>query len=133
MKKTLLVIIALLPSLLFAQEAALTTPNTRASETKVKILSFNISNPPGGTAGGSIELSVQDASNNHIRVIAVPVPCTSPACTVCSTSLTINSLTGAMNVTRVGETSPNARIQQFRVIGHLFDQGCLTGFQSPSP
>jgi hypothetical protein len=129
-----LVVALLLPTAVgLSQEAALTTPNTRTTETKGKIRSFNIGNPPTGPAGGSIELSIQDAGNSETRVMGVNVPCQSPGCTQCSSPLTIASLAGAMNVPRTGETGGAARIQSFRIIGHLFDQGCLPGFQSPAP
>lgn len=101
----------------FAQEASLTSPVARTSEAKYKIRSFVVVNPPGGTASAAIDVSVQDSSNNEIRVASFSIPdSTHPGATV-------GGLVTAMMTVRATETGTDARKMQFRVLGYFFDQG----------
>ena len=110
-----LLLVAYLGSVvLFAQDATLTSPIT---QTKLKVRSFVVVNPPAGTASANIELSSQDAGNNEVAQIARTIP-------GCGTA-TVPGLVTAMMTVRATETGTDTRKMQFRVIGYLSDQGCL--------
>jgi len=111
----------------WAQEAPLSTPITRSSETKVKIRVFTVTNLQGLPATGSIQLSVQDAANIETRATGVDLPGTSPC------NGTVPGLNTAMITVRAGETGNDSRKIQYRILGYLFDQGCLPGFTAPTP
>lgn len=104
------------------QEASLSTPIARNSEAKYKIDTFTFSR---ASSSVGISVVVQDSSNNDIRTANYSIP--SPAGSPCTSATTLNGLAGAMNAVRASETGTNARIQQFRILGYLVDQGCLTG------
>ena len=117
MKSLSLVLILGLGAFIFAQEADLNTPVTHPSEAKYRIRSFYVQNPPIGAATGTVDISVQDSSNNEIRILSLAVP-------GCGTSA-IGGLLTAMVTVRATETGSDSRKLQFRVIGYLSDQGCL--------
>ena len=99
------------------QEAGLTTPITRTSESKYKIRGFQVVNPPGGTVGASIDVSIQDSTNAEIRVVGYQIPdATHPGATV-------PGLITAMMTIRATETGTDSRKMQFRVLGYFADQG----------
>lgn len=100
-----------------AQEASLASPVARTSEAKYRVRSFYVQNPPAGTATATIDISVQDSSNNEIRTASFSVP-------GCGTT-TVGGLITAMITVRSTETGADSRKLQFRVIGYLSDQGCL--------
>ena len=114
---SLAVILGLLTGGLSAQDATLTSPLTHASETKFKVRSFFVNNPPVGAASASIEISSQDSGNNEITTLRYSIP-------GCGTA-TVTGLVTAMMTVRATETGSDVRKMQFRVIGYLNDQGCL--------
>ena len=114
MRKLIPLILVGFGSMLFAQDATLTSPVT---QTKLKIRSFVVVNPSAGTPSANIELSGQDAGNNEIVSISRTVP-------GCGTA-TVAGLVTAMITVRATETGSDTRKLQFRVIGYLSDQGCL--------
>lgn len=100
-----------------AQDASLTTPVTRTSETKYVVgqvfLDF--------TANvGYVETIVRDAGNNEIRRVRVQAPGSA-----CSTPPTWTGLLNAMGTARGGETGVPERRGHFRILGYLSDNGCL--------
>jgi hypothetical protein len=118
MRKALFVLIALVALPVFAQQATLNTPATRAAEHHVVIVDFSVKRD---CACAYIVVEYQDASNNatHQQMVNVPDP-NIPA-------LTLQGLVGAMDVTRATETGVATRKMQFRILGYLADNGALTG------
>jgi len=118
MRKIPLLIVGLLGAgVLYAQEANLTSPVTRGSEAKYKIRSFVVVNPPGGSASAAIDVSIQDASNNEIRITSFSIPDSTHA------GATVPGLITAMMTVRATETGADSRKMQFRVLGYYADQG----------
>jgi hypothetical protein len=79
MRKLLFIIAAcFIGAWAMAQEAPLSSPITRSSETKVKIRVFTVTNLQGVPASASIQLSVQDATNVETRATGVDLPGTAP-------------------------------------------------------
>jgi hypothetical protein len=126
MKKFPLVLVLLLAPFAYAQEATINTPITRSSITKIRIDSFAFTRSASSV---SIGVVYQDATNADVPTPSLTTSFTIPSAAgaPCTSATTLNGLTGAMNATRSGETGANARIQQFRILGYLSDQGCLTG------
>jgi hypothetical protein len=119
MKRALLIIGFLaLPA--GAQEATINSPIARSSIAKYKIDLFYFQR---GTTSLLIDVVSQDSSNVDISTTRFSVP--SVAGSPCTSATSISGLAGAMNTTRSGETGSNQRIQQFRQLGYLSDQGCL--------
>lgn len=110
-------VVLLVTPFVFAQAVTLTSPIVRPSGTQYKIRGFQVVNPPGGAAGASIDISVQDASNNEIATIGFQIPDISHA------TATVPALISAMMTVRSGETGSDSRKMQFRVLGYFFDQG----------
>lgn len=113
-------------SCVMAQEAALNSPVSRSSIAKVKIDAFSFDRVNGAVVIGLI---YQDSANVDISNPGLASRYTIPSAagSPCTSATTLNGLAGAMNATRNGETGSNARIQQFRILGYLADQGCLSG------
>jgi hypothetical protein len=103
----------------FAQDATLSSPVARSSEAKYKIRSFNAVTI--GTNSVQIDVSVQDASNNEIRVASFTVP------DAAHPGATFTGLITAMMTVRATETGVDPRKMAFRVLGYLFDNGYLGG------
>lgn len=127
LRKFPLVVIASLCAEAAAQSASYNTPITQASVASVIVDTFSFSR---NTSSVNIGVVYRDASLNPLNgtgltpAFAIPST-TGQAGAVCTT--TLNGLAGAMNTARSGETGGNARIQQFRILGYLSDQSCLTG------
>jgi predicted secreted protein len=121
MRKSKLIPLSLLGLLLapivLAQEVTLTAPIVRASGTKYKIRGFQVVNPPTGAPGASVDVSVQDASNNEISTLGFQIP------DVAHAGATVPSLITAMMTVRATETGTDSRKMQFRVLGYFSDQG----------
>jgi len=128
MRRLLLIFMLLAASMASAQDKALTTPVTFSTATKIKIDQFAFDRI-GGTV--SIRIVYQTAGDVDVPAANLP-PSTltkflipSAAGSPCTSATTLAGLAGAMNATRSGETGGAARIQQFRIVGYLSDQGCL--------
>ena len=117
----LILILAALP--VAAQEATLNSSVSRSSITKIKIDTFYCDRTPQC----KIATIKQDSSNVDIEQGAQVFFIPSAAGQPCTSATTVSGLAGAMNVTRATETGANARIQSFRILGYLSDQGCLSG------
>lgn len=126
--RRIFVILLLVPCITNAQDKSLSTPLTFSNATKVVI---NTVSEDRKSLSAAIRIGYQDASGNDIPDNQLPpgtqikfaIP--SAAGQPCTSATTFGGLEGARNVTRSGETGANARIQQFRVLGYLSDQGCL--------
>jgi hypothetical protein len=105
---------------LTAQEATLSAPVSRTSEAKYKVRKLYI-DTVGAPNTAVIEVSVQDSANTEIRYFNVGLPGSTP-CTG-----NVGGLITAMMTTRATETGGDGRKMQFRVLGYLSDQVCLSG------
>lgn len=136
MKRLLLVLVAaLIPATVTAQEGAINSPITRASIAKVKISDFVCTRSP---VRCTIIVFYTDSSDNEIipegsqnlrTTYVVPSnagdPCTQATAYVGAAGSGV--LSDAMNTARASETGTAQRRQAFRVIGYLSDRGCLPG------
>lgn len=102
-----------------AQEATLNTPVVRPSEAKQRVRNFNIS--AQGVPQATIEISVQDSTDNEIRYFNVVVPGCGPQ------TATVAGIFLALDTVRATENAGQLRRSNFRLLGYLFDQGCLPG------
>ena len=118
--KKLQIIVAFLAfaGLASAQEATLSAPVARASESKLTVKRLDLT-----ATQAIISLSVQDTGNNEIRYFNVVVPDPAPA----TAAATVAGLVTAIDTVRATETGGALRKLQFRLLGYLFDQGYLPG------
>jgi hypothetical protein len=128
MRRLLLVLFILVAPLVLAQDKTLTTPVTFSNATKVKIDQFAFDRAASAVSirlvyqtSGDVDVPAANLPSSTLTKFIIPSPAGSP----CTSATTLNGLAGAMNVVRSGETGTNARIQQFRIVGYLSDQGCL--------
>lgn len=118
MKKTLavLALVSLAGTFALAQEATLGTPVARAAEAKSTVRDFSAS-----ATSVTIEVSIQDASNNEIRVQSFSIP------DAAHPSATVVGFLTAIGTIRATETGGVMRKANFRILGFLFDNGFLPG------
>lgn len=93
-------------------EATLNSPVSRASEAKYVVRTLGISQTQA-----SIEVSVQDSSNNEIRVQAFTCP------DAAHPSATVAALFTALDTVRATESGGILARANFRILGFLFDNG----------
>lgn len=93
-------------------EATLTSPVAHASEAKYVVRSLNITQ-----AVSNVEVSVQDSSNNEIRVQSFTCPDSTHA------AATVSALFTALDTVRATETGSVLARANFRILGFLSDQG----------
>ena len=116
--RKLIPLLFLLAPLAVGQEATLSSPVSRSSEAKYVINFFQIVRSP---LIANINVSVQDSSNNEIRTFNVTVP--GGTCP----NATVGGLGTAMITVRATETGADLRKLNFRVLGYLSDQSCISG------
>jgi hypothetical protein len=109
-----------------AQEATLNSSVSRTSITKVKIDTFHFDRNGLSVVIG---LVYQDSGNADVPAPGLTTSFTIPSAAgvPCTSATTLGGLAGAMNAVRASETGTEPRKQQFRILGYLADQGCLTG------
>lgn len=115
MRKLIPLFVLLFAGVVYAQEAGLTSPVARSSEAKYKIRSFNAVTV--GTNTVQVDISVQDASGNEIRVFGATVPDSAHP------TATFGGMATAMITVRASETGTDARKLAFRILGYLADNG----------
>ena len=112
-----------------AQEASLTSPVARGNVTKIKVDQFVFSRPNSIAIrvvyqdATDVDAPVADLPANTPTKFTIPSAIGQP----CTSATTINGMAAAMNNSRTGETGSDGRKQQFRILGYLVDQGCITG------
>jgi len=128
MRRLLLILVLLAAQLASAQDKTLTTPVTFSNATKVKIDQFAFDRTASAVSirvvyqtSGDVDVPAANLPPSTLTKFIIPSAAGAP----CTSATTLNGLAGAMNAVRSGETGTNARIQQFRIVGYLSDQGCL--------
>lgn len=117
-------------SFVSAQQTNFGTPVVRASIHHAKIVNESCTRNPNQCI---VDIVYQDVSDNDILDTGFRTQWTIPVGAApagpCTSSLDLNgnpSYFRARNTARSGETGSEPRIQQFRILGYLFDRGCFT-------
>lgn len=117
--RSLLVVLALVASPVFAQQATLNTPVARASEDNFRVESYFGTRDSGGR--WQVEVSVRDNASNEIRRVTFSGPDTTHP------GATAAAFNTALITVRSGETGTDVRKANFRVLGFLSDQAYISG------
>jgi hypothetical protein len=121
MRKLALALLVLFLGLgvVYAQQATLNTPVTRASEDNLRAETLYISRDNGGR--WEVQVSVRDNGGNEIRRVVYSGPDSGHA------GATALAIATAYTTARSGETGATARRLDFRLLGFLADQGYISG------
>lgn len=118
MKKLILLLALLLPSVVVAQEATISAPVARSSEAKLRLASLTL-DFVANTA--QVLVAVQDSTNSEIRTVRFVVP------DAARPAATFPGVLTAIGTSRGGETGGAERRGNFRLIGFLLDNGYISG------